>query len=154
MQTLESRLESISNTDEYAYRMMNELANLLQKYELHDKSIIYYKKALLCMKRRHKNRFNQQPETAKILINIATVLFATSNIAESLKSYMHALEVLGKVTMTFQQFEGDISPFKQLYVDTLIEKGKVHMTCANILNSIGNGPDAAVHYNRTIEHFD
>lgn len=99
---METRLESIANTDEYAYRMMNELANLLQKHKMHDKSILFYKKALLCMKRRHKNRFNQQPETAKILINIASVLYVTNNVKESLKSFMHALEVLGKVALTFE----------------------------------------------------
>ncbi len=67
----EIRMESISNSDDYAYRMMNELGNILQKKDFLDQAIIYYKKALLCMKRRHKNRFSHQPETAKILINIA-----------------------------------------------------------------------------------
>ena len=67
---------------------------------------------------------------------------------------MHALEVLGKVALSFEQYEGDLSPFKQLYIDALVEKGKVHMTCANILKSIGNDEQATVHYNRAIDHFE
>jgi len=53
----ETRLESMANTDEYAYKMMNELANLLQKHNKNDKAINFYKKALLCMKRKYKNKF-------------------------------------------------------------------------------------------------
>lgn len=82
------------------------------------------------MKRRHKNLFNQQPETAKILINIASVLYTTNNIAESLKSFSHALEVLSKILLTFQRFDGDLSQFQQLYNDALVEKGRVHLTCS------------------------
>lgn len=54
---IESRLESISTSQEYAYRLMNELANSLHQHRHFELALVYYKKALLCMKRRHKNKY-------------------------------------------------------------------------------------------------
>lgn len=81
------------------------------------------------MKRRHKNKYLIQPETAKILINIATVHFITTNFPESAKYYNHALEVLYRV---------NDNPTK----DTVAERGKVHMSLASIYKHLGNDPDA------------
>lgn len=55
--TIESRLESVCKSQAYAYRIMNDLANVLKKYNNHELSICYYKKALLCMKKRYKNKY-------------------------------------------------------------------------------------------------
>jgi hypothetical protein len=74
--------------------MMNEVANLLRKHVQFDLAQIYYKKALLCMKRRHKNQYLENWETAKILINIATVFYLQKNFPESLKYHNHSIEVL------------------------------------------------------------
>ena len=90
--TLEQRLAG-----EYSYRMMNELANLLRKYQSYDLSQVYYKKALLCMKRKHKNLYLENWETGKILINIATVFYLQKNFPESIKYHNHAIEVLQRV---------------------------------------------------------
>ena len=84
------------------------------------------------MKRRHKNRFSHQPETAKILINIAQVLFVQSDMKESLKNFFHAADVFDNILDNFYRFDGDISPFYSLYLEALSEKGKVHMSCADI----------------------
>jgi hypothetical protein len=55
--------------------MLNEVANLLRKHSQLDLAQTYYKKALLCMKRVHKNQYLENWETAKILINVATVYY-------------------------------------------------------------------------------
>jgi tetratricopeptide (TPR) repeat protein len=115
---VERRLDSISTSQEYAYRLMNELANSLHQHQEYDQALIYYKKALLCMKRRHKNKYIAQPETAKILINIATVHFVVRDLAESLKYYQHALEVLYRVEVDSE--------------DNIAERGKVHMSLASL----------------------
>ena len=70
---IESRLASC--IVEYSYRMLNEVANLLRKHDQLDMAQSYYKKALLCMKRVHKNQYLENWETAKILINVATVYY-------------------------------------------------------------------------------
>ena len=93
---LEQRLEKISLSQEYAYRMMNELANLIRDHGHYEASLEYYKKALLCMKRRHKNKYVEHWETGKILINIATTHYNLSNLREVLKYYSHALDVKKK----------------------------------------------------------
>ena len=97
LQLLESRLERLSNSHEYSYRMMNELANILHRHRRMDLALIYYKKALLCMKRRHKNKYLDHAETAKIIINMATVYFMLENLPESLKHHHHASDVLNRV---------------------------------------------------------
>lgn len=54
---LEMRLDALSLKDAYAYKMMNELANELLKHEMADDALVFYRKSLICMKRRHKNAF-------------------------------------------------------------------------------------------------
>lgn len=73
LSSMELRLEAISNKDAYSYKLMNELANILVKANLKEDAIAFYKKALICLKRRHKNNFMSLPETAKILFNMAKV---------------------------------------------------------------------------------
>lgn len=77
--------------------MMNELANLHRKHDNLDTSLIFYNKALVCMKRRHKNKYLENWETAKIIINIATVCYLKMNLPDSLKYHHHAQEVLQRV---------------------------------------------------------
>ena len=45
IQTLEERLESIASEDDYAFTIMNELANILRKHENFELSAQFYKKA-------------------------------------------------------------------------------------------------------------
>ena len=71
--TLEERLESVSAEDDYAYTIMNELANVLRKHNNYELSAQYYKKALLCVKRRYRQDYLNQFGTAKVLVNLATV---------------------------------------------------------------------------------
>ena len=52
---------------------MNEIANILRKHELFDLASQFYKKALLCIKRRHKSNYLYQFSTAQILSNLATI---------------------------------------------------------------------------------
>lgn len=52
---IELRLDSLSAKDSYAYRMMNELANTLLKHNMRDDALSFYRKSLICMKRRYKN---------------------------------------------------------------------------------------------------
>ena len=77
--------------------MMNELANLIRDHGHDQASLEYYKKALLCMKRRHKNKYVEHWETGKILINIATTHYNLSNLREALRYYSHAIEVFDRV---------------------------------------------------------
>ena len=51
---------------------------------------------------------------------------------ESLKNFNHAMEVLDKVVKTFEDFEGNLEPFKQLKEDAIIEKERIHMTCDSL----------------------
>lgn len=57
MQNLEDRLETMAVYDDYAFGIMNEIANMLRKHENLDLATTYYKKALLCIKRRYKNEY-------------------------------------------------------------------------------------------------
>lgn len=57
IQILEQRLELVSSEDDYAYGIMNELANILRKHQNLDLSAQFYKKALLCIKRRYKTDY-------------------------------------------------------------------------------------------------
>ena len=74
------------------------------------------------MKRKHKNKYVMQPESAKMIINIATLYYMQSNIPEAISYYNHALEVLYKVSSSdFDQGQ-----------ETLLQRGKVHMSLANL----------------------
>ena len=97
MQNLEDRLETMAVYDDYAFGIMNEIANMLRKHENLDLATSYYKKALLCIKRRYKSEYLCQMATSKILINIATVQYLTKNPSEALKYFNHALDVLQKI---------------------------------------------------------
>jgi len=44
--------------------MMNEIANAFRQNQQWDKALLFYKKALLCMKRRHKNKYLSNYETS------------------------------------------------------------------------------------------
>ena len=55
LNVLELRLEGLAQKDAYGYKMMNELANTLLQHSLHEEALSFYRKALICMKRRHKN---------------------------------------------------------------------------------------------------
>ena len=116
---------------------MNELANSLHQHQEFERALVYYKKALLCMKRRHKNKYIAQPETAKILINIATVHFVTRNSHEALKYYQHAVEVLYRVEAASE--------------DTIAERGKVHMSLASLNRQLGAEQEARRQYQQAIE---
>ena len=98
IQTLEDRLEKSSNEDDYAFSIMNELANLLRKHDNLELASQFYKKALLCIKRRYKTDYLNHESTSKVLINIATVSYLLQNIPEALKYYNHAIEILGKIS--------------------------------------------------------
>lgn len=159
---LESRLERLSNSHEYSYRMMNELANTLHRHKDMDLALNYYKKALLCMKRRHKNKYLDHSETAKIIINMATVYFIIENFAESLKYHHHAIEVLDRVLRKMdgaaeqggQVDRGSKERQEQLYQDALAEKGKVHMSCANIYRMLGQRIEARDQYRFALDQFE
>lgn len=49
------------------------------------------------MKRKFKNKYVTEPETAKIVTNIATLYYLMRNYHESSKYYQHALEILYRV---------------------------------------------------------
>ena len=74
--------QAAENTD-YPYGIMNEIANILRKHELFDLASQFYKKALLCIKRRHKSDYLLQFSTAQILSNLATVQYLVRNLPES-----------------------------------------------------------------------
>ena len=103
---------------------MNELAITLHQHGKHEGALTYYKKALLCMKRRHKNKYIMEPETAAIIINIATLYYITKDFKESAVYYQHALEVL------YRGHNRDDESY--------LEIGKVHMSLANINRCLGN----------------
>ena len=119
---------------------MNELAIVLHKNNEVDTALKYYKKALLCMKRKHKNKYVIQPETAKIIINIATLYYMQSNIKEAIYYYKHALDVLYKVAIKDQE--------------VYEQRGKVHMSLANLNKVQGNLQEAKLHYQACIEQFE
>ena len=73
--------------------MMNELANTLLKHKMKDDALNFYRKSLICMKRRYKNQFGSRSETAKILVNMAQVLEDVCNYGEAITSYQQAMEV-------------------------------------------------------------
>ena len=145
--------------------MMNELANLHRKHEKLDSSLQYYKKSLLCMKRCHKNKYLENYETAKIIINIATVCYLQMNLPDSLKYHYHALEVLQRV-MTKQELaqdqilsangldtEGQVNLTGELQ-DTYAEKGKVHMSIANLFRLMGEEDQARAQYRAALDSFE
>ena len=120
---------------------MNELANSLHQHQEFDLAQTYYKKALLCMKRRHKNKYLNQPETSKILINIATVHYLVRNFQEAVKYYQHALEVLYRCE--------DANPS-----EIIAERGKVHMSLANLHRHLGDEEEAKDHFQQAISQFE
>ena len=93
LNVLELRLEGLAQKDAYGYKMMNELANTLLEHELAEEALSFYRKALICMKRRHKNQYDQKMETARILQNMAKVLETAGKVAEARTANMQALEV-------------------------------------------------------------
>lgn len=137
---LETRIDEISNSLQYAYRLMNELAIVLHKNEVHEMALTYYKKALLCIKRRFRNKYVAQPETAKIIINIATLYYLQQDYSDALKFYAHALEVLYRV------------PVHSL--DTVVERGKVHMSLANLNRYLNSQVEARNQYYFALEQFE
>ena len=70
------------------------------------------------------------------MINIAIVLSRLGNNIESITNFNHALEVLERVVKGFEEFDGDLGPFKQLKDDAIIEKQRIHMTCAGIFKQM------------------
>ena len=84
---MESKINDIASQQDYAFRLMNELAIIFHAQEDFETAMKFYKKALLCMKKRYKNKFQEQPETSKILLNMATLFEAVSNFTEALKHY-------------------------------------------------------------------
>ena len=93
MDIMEQRLAVQCDSEEYAYRMMNELANVLRSNGQGERSISYYKKALLCVKRRHKINYLSKWETAEILKNIASAYHELGLHQEAGKYANHAHEV-------------------------------------------------------------
>ena len=61
---------------------------------------------------------------------------------ESLKNFYHATNVFENILENFDRFDGDISPFYSLYLDALSEKGKTHLSCADIFLEQNNKLDA------------
>ena len=137
---METRLEQLSFSHEYSYRTMNELATILQAHGALKDALNYYKKALICMKRRHKNKYLDFSETSKIIINMAIVYFQLGNLPESLKYHQHAIEVLERVLKQLYGASELINENNKVakeqhnleYQETMVEKGKVHMSYANI----------------------
>ena len=123
IQTMEERLESVAHEDDYAYSIMNELANTLRKHENFELSAQFYKKALLCVKRRYKQDYLNQFGTAKVLVNLATVHYLLKNVPESIKYYKHAIEVL-------ENIEKCCNPKDSFAL--LAELGKAHMSFGNL----------------------
>lgn len=119
---------------------MNELANLLRKHENLELASQFYKKALLCIKRRYKTDYLNHESTSKVLINIATVSYLLQNIPEALKYYNHAIEILSKISGS-QQVLGNPSKLLPL----LSEEGKVRMSLANLFKELGDYPSANTH---------
>ena len=77
--------------------MLNEVANQLRKNENLELAVVYYRKALLSVKKRYKNEYLNQMSTSKILINIATVQYLLENYPEAIKYYKHSIDSLSKV---------------------------------------------------------
>ena len=92
------------------------------------------------MKRRHKNKYIMEPETAKIIINIATLYFIMKDLKESAVYYQHALEVL---------YRGH-----QKDDESYAEVGKVHMSLANINRYLGNSIEARTQFRLALEQLD
>ena len=60
-------------------------------------AITWLKKALLLLKRQHGKRYDGMVETAYVLMTMGQVYRQKANLADSLKSYKHALGVFSKV---------------------------------------------------------
>ena len=114
------------------------------------------------MKRRHKNKYLDHSETAKIIINMATVYFLMQNFAESLKYHHHAIEVLDRVLRQLDGASEEVAQVnssgkqhqEQLYQEAVAEKGKVHMSCANIHRLLGQRIEARDQYRRALDQFE
>lgn len=117
---------------------MNEVAIIYHENEDLDTALKFYKKALLCMKKRYKNRFQEQKETSKILINIASLYESVSNFPDACKYYHHALDVLYK------------SRDDENIALTCYERGKVHMSLAHIYFFNGSQPQTACQFELAI----
>lgn len=124
VQILEERLEQAAHQEDYAFGILNEVANVLRKHENLELATQFYKKALLCIKRHYKSEYLDQFCTSQILVNIATVQFLQQNLPEALKYNQHSLNVLHRTLST------STSQAEQLLI--YAEQGKVHMSLAQI----------------------
>jgi hypothetical protein len=73
---------------------------------------------------------------------------------ESLKNLFHASDVFENILDNFDRFDGDISQFYTLYLEALSEKGKVHMSCADIFLDQDNNLDAVNHLKNALRTFE
>merc|ERR1711935_684444 len=64
LETLEQRLELAAESSDYPYGIMNEIANILRKHESYELASQFYKKSLLCIKRRYKSEYMHQFSTS------------------------------------------------------------------------------------------
>ena len=72
--------------------------------------------------------------TAKVLINIATVHFLLKNVPEALKYYNHSIEVLNLISQTNAYAE------HSTLLPLLAELGKVHMSLGSLYKQLGERP--------------
>ena len=75
------------------------------------------------------------------MINVATVHYLVRNFQEAVKYYQHALEVL------YRCEDSDPS-------ETIAERGKVHMSLANLHRHLGDEAEAKDHFQQAIGQFE
>lgn len=142
---IEARVSNIAAEQEYAYRLTNELAIILQQNGQVEGALRFYKKALLCMKKRHRNKFQEQYETAKILINIACLLEEQCDLPEAIRYFQHSIDVLYRI----KDYNGAVSPGLINF-----ERAKIHMSLAVINDKLGLEPQTATQYEQAITQFE
>lgn len=70
VELLEGRLEAITESEDRAYEQMNELGVAMRRLGRHDLASTYFKKALLCIKRRYKSSYKTMEYTQEIAANL------------------------------------------------------------------------------------
>ena len=63
IELLEGRLEAVTEAEDRAYIQMNELGVVMRRLGRHDLASTYFKKALLCIKRRYKSNYKNMEYT-------------------------------------------------------------------------------------------
>ena len=142
---LELRLENASHSSDQSFKAMNELGTILRKHNNLELAAQFYKKSLLCIKRRHKQEFLSQFETSKVLVNLASVYYLLKYVPEALKYFNHALEVLGKI----QDSAGSEPP--EFRANVCSELAKVHMSVGSLHKELREVDSAKSHFDLAID---